>query len=90
MQRGFARYAKAGRFWRIYYDPASNLLEREVPPLANGLDAESWQNPPDLKILFLHIDGGATDRSFEASDFLAEKRAHDLRFRPYLPLHGFI
>jgi hypothetical protein len=27
---------------------------REMPTLANGLEAESWQNPQDLESRFLH------------------------------------
>jgi hypothetical protein len=58
------------KFWWIYYDPASNLLAyrdvmaaicqrspqplREVPTLANGLDAKSEQTPQDMENLFLH------------------------------------
>jgi hypothetical protein len=46
---------------------------------------------PDLVNLFLlrwmHY---CTDNSFETGDFLVEKRAHALLFRPNLPLRGFI
>jgi hypothetical protein len=50
-----------------------------VPTLANGLDAESLQNPPDLENLFLHRWMlYYMDRSFETGDFLAEKRARGL------------
>jgi hypothetical protein len=83
MPGGFARYATAGRF---YYDPASNLLAyravtasirqqwpqpiRKVPKLANGLDAESKQNPLDLENLLLHRwMHYCMDRSFETGDF---------------------
>jgi hypothetical protein len=51
-------------FGGFYYDLASNLLAYHavtatMPTIAqstntpNGLDAESWQNPPDLDNLFL-------------------------------------
>jgi hypothetical protein len=55
-------------FGGFYFDPASNLLAyrdvmaticqwspqplRELPTLANGLNAEPKQNLPDLKTLF--------------------------------------
>jgi hypothetical protein len=61
---------KLADFGGFYYNPASNLLAYhtataaicqrspqqlcEVPTLANGLDAESQQNPPDRESLFLH------------------------------------
>jgi hypothetical protein len=82
-------------FGGFYYDPASNLLAyrtvmvaickwppkplREVPTLANGLDAETLRNLPDLENLFLHRwMCYCTDRSFETDDFLAEKRPSEL------------
>jgi hypothetical protein len=47
---------------------------RGVPKLANGLDAKSKQNPPDLENLFLHRwMRYCMDRSFETGVFLAEK-----------------
>jgi hypothetical protein len=84
-------------FGRFYYDPASNLLAycavtagicqrlpqplRKVPTLANGLDAELLQNLPDLENLFLH-----RWMCYCMDNFLVEKRARDLQFRPNLPL----
>jgi hypothetical protein len=76
-------------FGRLYYGTASNKLAycdmttvaptTAVPTLANGLDAESLQNPPDLENLFLHRWMlYYMDRSFETGDFLAEKRARGL------------
>jgi hypothetical protein len=82
-------------FGRFYHNLASNMLAYhaataaicqqfpqpllEVPTLASELDAESWQNPPDLENLFLHRwMRYFTDCSFEGGDFLVEKRARGL------------
>jgi hypothetical protein len=72
----------------FYYDPASNLLAyhavtavicqrsppplREVPTLANGIDAESSKSTGSGEPVFT-IGGCPTDCSFETGDFLVEK-----------------
>jgi hypothetical protein len=48
-----------------------------VPTLANRLDAESYQNQPDLENLHRWM-GYCTDLSFETGEFLVGKRLHDL------------
>jgi hypothetical protein len=61
MPRGNAQYATAGRFWRIFFCdgrdmPAVAKPLREVPRIANGLDAvakSAGSGGPD----FTYMDG---------------------------------
>jgi hypothetical protein len=72
---GRVGFIKTRRLWHIAQSPLANRAVTVAPTIARiatvgELEAESWQNPPDLENQFLHQwMVYCTDLSFATGDF---------------------